>query len=112
MREHDLLTAASIEAWIADNEPDGVDKLAALLVSGTLGEERGRAVLAYFVAGGGKRLSVAARALHQSVEQGRSSWPWIRAAWALRAAGFARVVGQLVILLILIAIILIPFWSG
>ena len=108
MNKHSLLTKASIEAWIADNQPGGEDKLAARLVGGMLGADGDRSVLAYF-AGDTDRLRVAERVLAQSLA-GPARQP--SGGWALRAAEVAPWIGQIAIVLALVAIILMPFWSA
>jgi len=106
MDKHNLLTEASINAWIVDNQPGGEDKLADRLVSGALGAERDRAVLAYF-AGDTDRLRVAERALAKSVADSRP-----KGLWAQRGADATRWAGTLMMVLALIGIILMPLWSA
>ena len=105
MDKHNLLTEASINAWIADNQPGGEGKLADRLVSGALGAERDRAVLAYF-AGDTDRLRVAERALAKSAADSRP-----KGLWAQRGMEATRWAGTLMMVLALIGIILLPLWS-
>ena len=101
------LTDASIEAWIAANGTGGRAKLGTDLLGGRIAGDSEQAVLGYFVRDA-ERFRVLERSLATQVE------PDLRplGAWDLRTPVAARWIGPLVIALALLAIILLPIWSG
>ena len=106
MHRYSLLTEASIEAWIADNQPGGEDKLAIHLIRGTFGGERAAAILAY-LSSDTDRLRAVRKAIDLSLAERRPL-----GSRALRASvtRWVGLIGPLALALILIAIILMPFW--
>jgi len=89
------LTDTSVEAWIADNDPDGEEKLAAQLVAGALGEELAAAALAHFLSNP-DRFRVVKSSLDQSLakRQPLGVWGWAASVAASRDQGGKTAAGD------------------